>query len=88
MRISSGYRRRWRQPALTPDHWPYTWRQEQTTEAKGDSIVAVTREQVLHAMADVALDAQGTKLIDSGRLSDVIVDAERARHVFDLYRPA
>ena len=84
MRISSGYRRRWRQPALTPDHWLYTWRREQTTKAKGDSIVAVTREQVLHAMADVALDAQGTKLIHSGRLSDVIVDAA-GRVMFSIF---
>ena len=46
--------------------------------------MAVTREQVLHAMADVALDAQGTKLIHSGRLSDVIVDAA-GRVMFSIF---
>jgi ATP-binding protein involved in chromosome partitioning len=42
--------------------------------APGDSIVAITREDVLQALSTVPVDAGGTSLAASGRLSDVVVD--------------
>jgi ATP-binding protein involved in chromosome partitioning len=39
-----------------------------------ESPVAITREHVLQALATVAVDAAGTSLVASGRLSEVVVD--------------
>ncbi len=39
-----------------------------------ESPVAITREHVLQALSTVAVDAAGTSLVASGRLSEVVVD--------------
>src|SRR4028119_746641 len=39
-----------------------------------ESPVAITREHVLQALSTVAVDAAGTNLVASGRLSEVVVD--------------
>ncbi len=38
------------------------------------TILAITRDDVLKALADVTVDAAGTTLPGSGRLSQVVVD--------------
>jgi len=45
--------------------------------------VAITREHVLQALANVPVDAAGTSLVASGRLSEVIVD-DAARVMFSI----
>jgi ATP-binding protein involved in chromosome partitioning len=45
--------------------------------------VAISREQVLQVLATVPVDAAGTNLVQSGRLSDVLVD-EGARVMFSI----
>jgi ATP-binding protein involved in chromosome partitioning len=45
--------------------------------------VAIAREQVLQALGTVRVDAAGTTLIASGRLSDVVVD-DNARVMFSI----
>ncbi len=49
----------------------------------GSSRVAIAREQVLQALGTVRVDAAGTTLIASGRLSDVVVD-DNARVMFSI----
>jgi ATP-binding protein involved in chromosome partitioning len=45
--------------------------------------VAITREHVLQALSTVPVDASGTDLVASGRLSDVVVD-EAGRVMFSI----
>jgi ATP-binding protein involved in chromosome partitioning len=45
--------------------------------------VAITREHVLQALAAVPVDASGTNLVASGRLSDVVVD-DAGRVMFSI----
>src|SRR3712207_1083487 len=45
--------------------------------------VAITREHVLQALSTVPVDAGGTNLVASGRLSDVVVD-EAGRVMFSI----
>jgi ATP-binding protein involved in chromosome partitioning len=45
--------------------------------------VAITREHVLQALATVPVDASGTNLVASGRLSDVVVD-DAGRVMFSI----
>jgi ATP-binding protein involved in chromosome partitioning len=52
--------------------------------SQGDSIVTVTRERVMRALADVTLDDGGATLVESGRLSDVVIDAS-ARVMFSIF---
>ncbi|HEV2563626.1 MAG TPA: Mrp/NBP35 family ATP-binding protein [Microvirga sp.] len=45
--------------------------------------MAITREHVLQALSTVTVDAGGTNLVDSGRLSDVVVD-DAGRVMFSI----
>src|SRR3712207_4185551 len=45
--------------------------------------VAITREHVLQALSTVPVDANGTDLVASGRLSDVVVD-DAGRVMFSI----
>ena len=49
--------------------------------------MAITREHVLQALSTVPVDAGGTNLVASGRLSEVVVDDARPGHVLDPHRP-
>src|ERR671912_257537 len=49
----------------------------------GDNKVAITREHVLQALSTVPVDANGTDLVTSGRLSDVVVD-DAGRVMFSI----
>jgi ATP-binding protein involved in chromosome partitioning len=49
----------------------------------GDSVVTITREHVLQALSSVPVDAGGTSLVASGRLSEVLID-EAARVMFSI----
>jgi ATP-binding protein involved in chromosome partitioning len=52
-------------------------------ERPGDDEVAITREHVLQALSTVLVDANGTDLVASGRLSDVVVD-DAGRVMFSI----
>lgn len=45
--------------------------------------MAITREHVLHALANIPVDAGGTSLVASGRLSDILID-DAARIMFSI----
>jgi ATP-binding protein involved in chromosome partitioning len=49
----------------------------------GASIVAITREHVLQALSTVPVDASGTDLVASGRLSDIHID-DTGRVMFSI----
>jgi ATP-binding protein involved in chromosome partitioning len=51
---------------------------------KGDLTVAITRGDVLKALATVPVDAGGTSLVASGRLSEVVID-DAARVMFSIF---
>jgi len=51
--------------------------------SSGASIVAITREHVLQALSTVTVDANGTDLVASGRLSDVHID-DAGRVMFSI----
>ncbi|NIX76207.1 P-loop NTPase [Microvirga terricola] len=46
--------------------------------------MAITREHVLQALSTIPVDASGTSLVTSGRLSEVVVD-EAARVMFSIF---
>jgi ATP-binding protein involved in chromosome partitioning len=49
----------------------------------GGPTLAITREHVLQALSTVPVDANGTSLVSSGRLSDVLID-DAARVMFSI----
>jgi ATP-binding protein involved in chromosome partitioning len=49
----------------------------------GALTVAITREQVLQVLSGIPIDAAGTNLVASGRLSDIVVD-DAARVMFSI----
>ena len=59
----------------------HTW--EGSKPSHPDIDVAITREHVLQALSTVPVDAKGTGLVASGRLSDVVVD-DAGRVMFSI----
>jgi ATP-binding protein involved in chromosome partitioning len=55
----------------------------QKRNGAGDLIVAITREHVLQALAKIPVDARGTSLVASGRLSEILID-DAARVMFSI----
>lgn len=51
---------------------------------RGDMTVAITRGEVLKALATVPVDGGGTSLVASGRLSEVVID-DAARVMFSIF---
>ncbi len=46
--------------------------------------MTVTRERVMQALADIAVDESGARLVESGRLSDIVIDAS-GRVMFSIF---
>ena len=75
--------RAWRTSCLNARASTLYMTADKVMNGAGGLIVAITREHVLHALANIPVDAGGTSLVASGRLSEILID-DAARIMFSI----